>query len=144
MSSAERIGITIVMQQAIILMVEGRMGGIESGHRDLRPELAKLIVSDDVKAMLANARYVEFLELFEGFAVNVAHQMASSQVEGCVTVGVFSFYITTELIVEISGLLDDGLKIQRDKHPQITELDFLAKGEKIGWDDKYILCEGLP
>lgn len=51
----------------------------------------------------------------------------------------FTFDIYMNLLVEIKGLWDDGLKMKRDKHPQLTKLDFFGKGEKIGWDGKHIL-----
>lgn len=59
------------------------------------------------------------------------------------TVGAFSFEISPTVLVEISGLADEELKMTQDKHLQQTELDF-SSFERIGWDGKYILREGLP
>lgn len=47
------------------------------------------------------------------------------------------------VISKVSGLADDSLKIMREKHPQQIELDFFTTQEKIRWDGKFILREGL-
>lgn len=132
------------MQKAIVLMADFKSGGVEEGYKDLRPESAKLIVSEDVQEELKKAEYWEFLEMFEGYDIEIWHQMARSWVEGCVIVGAFSFEISPTVISKNSSLVDEGLKITKDTHPQQTELDFFTSKEKIGWDDEYILREGLP
>lgn len=65
--------------------------------------------------------------------------MVNNWVESCVMVGSFMFEISSAVLAESVGLPDEGLKIQRDKHPQQTELDLFTSSEKIGWDGKYIL-----
>jgi len=92
-------------------------------HKDLCPEPLKLLVSDDVKECLQKAGYWDFLNLFEGFDLEVTNQLAWSWSDGKMMVGSFSFEITLALMTEIFRLVDDGVKIRKDKHPLATELD---------------------
>lgn len=66
------------MQQAILLMVEVRFGGIESGHKDLRLDSFKLLVRNCIKEILVSVSYLVFFDLFEGFYMNVMYQMTRS------------------------------------------------------------------
>lgn len=59
-------------------MVEGKVRGMEGGHKELHLEPSKLLVNEDVKAVLMSTSYLSFLELFHGFDVNVSHQMVTS------------------------------------------------------------------
>lgn len=54
-------------------MDEDRAGGLDKGHKDLHPELTKLLFNDDMKEVLLNSYYLGFLELFDGFDVNFYH-----------------------------------------------------------------------
>lgn len=56
----------------------------------------------------------------------------------------FSFKISSMVNLEIFGLVYDGLKITKEKHPQQIELNFFTTKENIRWDYKFILSEGLP
>lgn len=53
-------GFQVHMQRALMVMVEGRAGGFDGGHKDLRPEPSKLLVSDNVQKVLKNAGYWSF------------------------------------------------------------------------------------
>lgn len=131
------------MQKVITLMIDFKEGGVDGGHNGLQPKLAKLLMSDDVWEELKRASYQEFLDLFNGYDVEIYHQMVRSQVEGYIIVGAFSFEISLMVISKILGLVDEGLKITYDKHHQQTKLDFFTLKKKIGWDYKYKMQEGL-
>lgn len=81
---------------------------------------------------------------FEGYNVDVYYKMVESWVDDYVIVKPFLFDITSILLVDIYGLVDEDLNIMRDKHPQKMELDLFSSLERIGWDGKHILWEGLP
>lgn len=125
-------------------MTEFKVGRGDRGHKDLHLELTKLLVSDDVEEVLKKVGHWNFLELFEGYDVEVCHQMENNWIEGYVMVGTFYFEISPTILAKISSLVDEGLKITRDKHPQQIELDFFSSSKRIGWDRKYIMREGLP
>lgn len=46
--------------------------------------------------------------------------------------------------MEILKLVDDGVKICKDKHSLEMKLELFINGEQQGWDHKSILKESLP
>lgn len=66
------------MQKVVALMAEFKVGEFDEGHKVLHPKPTKLLVSDDVQEELKRASYWNFEELFEGFDVDICHQMARS------------------------------------------------------------------
>lgn len=63
--------------------------------------------------------------------MGVCHQMEKNWEEGRVTVRGFSFMVTSMVIIKISSLVEEGLKGNREKHPQRIELDFFTLKEKV-------------
>jgi len=59
-------------------MLEGMMDGLESKYKDLRLDPKKLLMSDDLRVVLANVGYMKFLEIFKSFDMNMTHYMISS------------------------------------------------------------------
>lgn len=113
-------------------------------HKDLCQEPLKLLLRDDVNDCLYKARYWYLLNVFEGFNLDMINYLAWSWREGKVMVGSFSFEITPTLMTNISNIVDDGVKIQKDKYPLATKLDFFTKGEELGWEGNSIMREYLP
>ena len=132
-----------LMHVMLMLMVDRSSKGLKE-NKDLRLESSRLLVSEDVEMELKKSRYQEFLKKFEGYAMGVCHQMAKSWEEGRVTVGCFSFVISSIIIFDVFGLVEEGLKITWEKHSQRIDLDFFSSNEKISQDDTFILREGLP
>lgn len=99
-----------LMHVVLMLMVYGSLKGLEE-HKDMRLELSRLLVSEDVEVELRKSRYWEFLKKFEGYNMGVCHQMAKSQEEGKVLVGYFSFVISPKIITKVSSLVEEGIKI---------------------------------
>lgn len=61
------------MQEALMIMMEGRIGGLEGGNKYLILKPSKLLVRDDVRVVLDEVGHVEFLYIFYGYDVNITH-----------------------------------------------------------------------
>ena len=88
---------------------------------------------------------MSFFKNFRGHSESATNQFVDSWKDGKVVINKTEILVNVDLIAEVSGLLNDGEVISREKMNQVIQLTkFIKEGETFCWLDSGIARELLP
>eukprot|EP01018_Ginkgo_biloba_P005757 Gb_20034 [translate_table: standard] len=115
------------------------------GGEPVTTEPSVLKIDEDVRNILEEAGLLSFFKKISRHSQNITNQLVESWKDGRVVINGLEFVVSEVLIVEVSGLPNEGEAVSRDKMNQVSQLTkFIKDEETFCWLDSGIARESLP
>eukprot|EP01018_Ginkgo_biloba_P037260 Gb_40876 [translate_table: standard] len=118
---------------------------IAMGGDPVITEPVVLSMEEEVRAILEDSRLLPLFKKLSGHNEAITNQFMETWKNGKVTINGMHIDVSEGLIVEVTGLPNDGELVSRDKMDQVSQLTkFIKENETFCWLDSGIARESLP